>query len=663
MRLILVAALLLAVPFLFHAGSTVHAADNEITGVTLTSPNPGELAITWDAPSNGLPDDYRVTWKKSDGNWPSYKNENTAQGGNAFPTERSHTVSGLEEGTEYSVRVRARYQNSEGNVEESGPWSTVQDITVAQTQLPAKPTGLLPGRSHDRVLLFWDDPDDDTITGYQILRGLDADSLTVLTNDTGDANTSYTDDTVAAETTYVYAIRARNANGLSPQSDTAAATTLAPPPEEPEIALAIAGVDFIIAGQMMDTTGTCNVTDITMIADGCTHDITNPMPQFGVVGTLDTDDRVSVKVGRDFAGLTDVADQSDLQGENQRILLDLQPGRNLLRVWGDENEAPGGTEQHFFRINVVPYWELDGERLSKDSACRSATTRTAAEITDSKCILTNFKPGFFRFHNVISDQFNAYVDVNTVEIVNEPGNTALAEPFTLDLQDGENVVRVRLAAKGSQPLAEVYDSDAFYYKVTARDVLISNLGQTTVDNDAIGHNTGVGIRAANGSQFTTGNNATGYQITAVRLEIGIIGDAVPMVSIYSDSANSPGSSLKVLTNPSNLPTVTQTAFDNEGLIDIAQRDFTTSDLKLDAKKKYWLVIERASGDGSILHRYVNTTATDPGGAPGWEINGGKFLLDGDTWTDTTFGVNPSKFAVKGALSTGVGRRNAERLWR
>ena len=40
-RLILLTALLLAVPFLFHAGATVHAADNEITGVTLTSPEAG----------------------------------------------------------------------------------------------------------------------------------------------------------------------------------------------------------------------------------------------------------------------------------------------------------------------------------------------------------------------------------------------------------------------------------------------------------------------------------------------------------------------------------------------------------------------------------------------------------------------------------------------
>ena len=75
-RLVLVAALLLAVPFLFDSGSTVHAADNDVTGLTLTSLNPGELPSPGTLPA--APDDYRVTWKKSDGKWPSYKNENTA---------------------------------------------------------------------------------------------------------------------------------------------------------------------------------------------------------------------------------------------------------------------------------------------------------------------------------------------------------------------------------------------------------------------------------------------------------------------------------------------------------------------------------------------------------------------------------------------------------
>ncbi len=135
MRLVLVAALLLAVPLLFHAGSPVHAADKDVSGLTVTSTNPGELAISWDAPSQA-PGDYRVTWKKSDGKWPSYNNDNTVEGGNAFPTVTSHTVSDLEEGAEYSVRVRARYFDGNDNLTESGPWSTTAGVTVS-SQLPS----------------------------------------------------------------------------------------------------------------------------------------------------------------------------------------------------------------------------------------------------------------------------------------------------------------------------------------------------------------------------------------------------------------------------------------------------------------------------------------------------------------------------------------------
>ena len=88
------------------------ANERAVSGVALTSPNPGELAITWDAPSTS-PDDYRVTWKKSTTNWPSYKNDNTVEGGNAFPTGTSHTVTGLEEDAAYKVRLRARYHRHE----------------------------------------------------------------------------------------------------------------------------------------------------------------------------------------------------------------------------------------------------------------------------------------------------------------------------------------------------------------------------------------------------------------------------------------------------------------------------------------------------------------------------------------------------------------------
>ncbi len=242
---LLVAAVLLLV---VHLPAEAQANDRDVGGVTVTSPNPGELVIAWDAPGNA-PDDYRVTWKKSTAKWRSYKHDNTVDGGNAFPTGTSHTVTGLEEGTAYKARVRARYHNSSGKVKKSGPWSAAQEVTVSvtpaptaqppanegrSTSPPAKPTGLITAASYDSVLLSWTDPGDDTITGYQVLRGPDADNLAALADDTGDANASYTDSNVAAETTYVYAVKARNADGLGPQSNPVSVTTPAAPPEEEE---------------------------------------------------------------------------------------------------------------------------------------------------------------------------------------------------------------------------------------------------------------------------------------------------------------------------------------------------------------------------------------------------------------------------------------------
>ena len=975
MRLVLVAALLLAVPFLFHAGSTVHAADNEITGVALTSPNPGELAITWDAPSRA-PGDYRVTWKKSGGNWPSYKNENTALGGNAFPTGTSHTVSDLDEGTEYSVRVRARYRDGNGNVEESGPWSTavgltiaglpdkptglsaspshdsvllswtdpndnsitgyqvlrgpdaanltvlnndtgsgtasytdntvdaettyayairaknaqglgpqsdaVPAVTTAAPAPPAKPTGLLTGSSHNTVLLFWTDPGDDSITGYQVLRGPDAANLAVLTEDTGSTDASYSDDTVEAETTYAYAIRARNAAGLGPQSDTVSVTTQAAP-EELLTELALAGVEFIIAGQTLDTAGPCYVTDITMIADGCTHNITNPTPQFGVVGTLGSNAAVQVNIGRDLAGGSKVADQSDLQGANKRITPTFQPGRNLLQIFGDaDNTISGGDETHYFQINVVPYWEWNGERLSRDSDCRDTEANAPAvgDITDDACIVTQFgNTAELRFFNVINEHFNVYVEVNGTNVISEPSTTDLGSSFTVNLDAGDNLIRIRLAAKGGQPLAEVYDSDSFYYKGTATesndatlsglalsdvtfvpevdvslnpafdsevteytatfaneqsnsylevttnddnatvefldennatiattdtsppnfhflqynidvgdtvikikvtaedttttktyqvtitksepavssdatlsslelsdstfsppstvalnpafdslvteytakltneqsnpdllvtttnnnatvefldendatiattaiqtpnlhfldsnvdvgdtvfkikvtaedttttktyqvtvtrvDFLVSNLGQATNDPDT------VTLDVA--TPFTTGSNPTGYTLSAVTLDIGVSPGTTPLVSIYSDSSGRPGSSLSVLTNPTNIPSITDMQVaDVELPTRVRELDFEADDLKLKPDTQYWVVIARASGSGSVYVDETASTAEDAGTAPGWSMgNFGYFLVSGQTWPMAATFAELTRMAIKGAVA-------------
>ena len=87
---------------------------------------------------------------------------------------------------------------------------------------PDKPTGLFATATHDQVVLTWDDPDDDTITGYLILRrNRDTDrkgEFRELVADTGTAAVTYTDDAVVAETNYTYRIKAINKDGVSERS-------------------------------------------------------------------------------------------------------------------------------------------------------------------------------------------------------------------------------------------------------------------------------------------------------------------------------------------------------------------------------------------------------------------------------------------------------------
>ncbi len=101
---------------------------------------------------------------------------------------------------------------------------TLGSEAQAETTLPATPTGLTaPTVAHDSVTLSWDDPGDSSITGYQVLRrdivNQPPGTFATAQNDTGSAVTSYTDTSVSPETRYSYRIKARNASGLSGQSN------------------------------------------------------------------------------------------------------------------------------------------------------------------------------------------------------------------------------------------------------------------------------------------------------------------------------------------------------------------------------------------------------------------------------------------------------------
>ena len=188
----------------------------------------GQLLLTWTAPAapNADPTDYHVNWAESTEDYPS----DTASEGNDHPTDTTLTLTVLEFDTDYNIRVRARYTDGENA---ASPWNGPWTETTAQVHqpLPAAPSFINTAVTEGQVLLSWSNPSDDSITGYQILRGPDAENLVVIEDDTGSSSTSYTDTAPPAGQTNTYGVKARNASGLSP-AGTATATVPAAEVEE-----------------------------------------------------------------------------------------------------------------------------------------------------------------------------------------------------------------------------------------------------------------------------------------------------------------------------------------------------------------------------------------------------------------------------------------------
>ena len=92
-----------------------------ISTVRVQSSQPGELAVSWDAPTS-TPNDYRLSWARVGENFKTW----TDISGNAFPTNSSYTITGLDEGVRYKVKVRARYEG-----ESPGGWSASVEAVVA----------------------------------------------------------------------------------------------------------------------------------------------------------------------------------------------------------------------------------------------------------------------------------------------------------------------------------------------------------------------------------------------------------------------------------------------------------------------------------------------------------------------------------------------------
>ena len=196
------------------------------TGLSAAAVSHDAVTLAWDDPQDDAITGYIILRRDREIHPVGTFITITGDTGSADTTYTDDTV---EPDKQYNYKVKAI--NEHGEVSERSDWVRANTPAVP---VPDKPTGLSAAVSHDAVTLTWDDPQDDAITGYVILRRDRAihpvGTFVTITDDTGSTDTTYTDATVEPDKQYVYRIKAINEHGeVSEKSDWIRADTPAAP--------------------------------------------------------------------------------------------------------------------------------------------------------------------------------------------------------------------------------------------------------------------------------------------------------------------------------------------------------------------------------------------------------------------------------------------------
>ena len=131
-----------------------------------------------------------------------------------------------------TIKVRVTVTDDLGNETTLTSGATGEVASGGPTEPPGQPLKLKGAANADgTVTLRWEAPDDDTVTGYQILRKRTSrgeQTLLVHVNDTGSTATEYTDSEVTPDVLHAYRVKAINAVGLSERSNVVKVTPVEP---------------------------------------------------------------------------------------------------------------------------------------------------------------------------------------------------------------------------------------------------------------------------------------------------------------------------------------------------------------------------------------------------------------------------------------------------
>ena len=136
-------------------------------------------------------------------------------------TSSSYTLTDAEEGK--TIKVRVSFTDDDGNEESLTSGATDAVEPAGPTEPPPAPQDLTATVNEDgTITLSWSAPNDDSVTGYQILRRLPRegeDTLLVREENTGSRANTFTDTNVGAGKLYVYRVKAINKAGVGEQSN------------------------------------------------------------------------------------------------------------------------------------------------------------------------------------------------------------------------------------------------------------------------------------------------------------------------------------------------------------------------------------------------------------------------------------------------------------
>ena len=552
-------------------------APGTIDTLAATDDDAGQLVLTWDPPAapNAAPTDYHVNWAKNSEDYPA----DTAEAGNAHPTTTTHTLAGLEYDTDYNVRVRARYSDGENA---DSPWNGPWTETTAQVKLPLPAAPFIGATAvspdGDLLLSWFNLEEDDSITGYQILRGPDADSLVVIEDDTGSSSTSYTDETPPAGQTHTYGVKARNASGLSDLSNTLTATVPAAKKEEVLIVARHESVDNTLVSNLGETDA----------------------PQ----GTV--------------AGLR--------FGIDREIAMPFTTGTNAfgyhltsIQLYLRQDGISASTPQVSIRA--------DNEGVPSETVLSTFTTATA--LTATFQLITFDTP----------DEVTLQPGTKYWLYVSATGGPAGLQETASDDEDAESQPgwqigddRLERRDGGTWDPPGAPASNILRMKIFGRIIpptLVSNLEQPAVAGDAqAGFVSGNNHETA--MSFTTGSDAFGYHLTSIQLYLSrLSGSPLVYITIREDNAGLPSETTLARLNMSTAITA---AADIPQLI-----TFTTSgEVTLQPDTLYWLHV---NANTSVAPAGVQQTASndeDTESQADWSIGDHRVSrIDGGAWTTPT----------------------------